>query len=130
MSEKVEEKSIQKNIFGEPLEACCFDPKTGFFRDGFCHTNAQDRGSHTVCVRVDDVFLEYSKQVGNDLSTPRSEWGFPGLQSGDGWCLCAARWQEAFDAGKAPHVYLRRTHEKCLDHVSLSNLKSMALDLC
>lgn len=122
-------ESIQLNVFGEPLEACCRDPMTGFFRDGFCHTDARDAGIHTVCARVSVDFLQFSKAAGNDLSTPRPAFGFPGLVDGDGWCLCAGRWREAFEAGKAPGVYLRRTHQRTLEVVPLDWLKAHALDL-
>ena len=93
-----------KNVFGEPLESCSEDPLTGFFRDGCCNTADEDFGRHTVCTRVTREFLEFSRSCGNDLSTPREEFGFPGLLPGDQWCLCAARWQEALEAGAAPRV--------------------------
>lgn len=122
-------ESTQLNVFGEPLEVCCQDPMTGFFRDRFCHTDDRDAGVHTVCARVTVDFLQFSKAAGNDLSTPRPEFGFPGLVDGDGWCLCAGRWREAYDAGKAPGVYLRRTHQRTLEVVPLEWLKAHALDL-
>ncbi len=118
-----------RNVFGEPLEDCGHDPVTGFFRDGCCNTEARDFGVHTVCARVTAEFLEFSKSRGNDLSTPVPEFGFPGLKPGDSWCLCAARWQEAFEAGMAPPVRLTATHERTLDVVELANLKRHALDL-
>lgn len=102
------------NIFGEPLQLCCDDPKTGYFRDGYCRTDASDYGSHTVCAIMTEEFLIFSKARGNDLSTPRPEYDFPGLKPGDKWCLCALRWQEAFEAGYAPLVFLEATHEKAL----------------
>jgi len=117
------------NVFGEPLETCGEDPVTGFFRDGCCNTSAQDLGSHTVCVELTQAFLEYSRSRGNDLMTPVPAYGFPGLKAGQRWCLCAARWLEAHKAGKAPRVYLRRTHRKALDTVPMEILRSFALDL-
>lgn len=119
----------QRNVLGGELQACCFAPRTGFYRDGFCHTGPQDYGSHTVCVQVTAEFLAFSKARGNDLSTPHPEYGFPGLQPGDRWCLCAARWQEAWEAGQAPRVLLGACHERALDAVSLAALKAHALDL-
>ncbi len=117
------------NVFNEPLEVCGKDPVTGFFRDGCCNTNDQDRGSHTVCAVVTEEFLEYSREQGNDLVTPRPEFGFPGLKSGDRWCLCASRWSEAERHGAAPKVYLRATHQRALERVPLEKLKPHALDL-
>jgi uncharacterized protein len=117
------------NVFGEALESCSDRPMTGFFRDGCCNTSEQDVGSHTVCVEVTQAFLEFSRFRGNDLSTARPEFGFPGLQPGDRWCLCAARWLEAQQNGMAPRVVLRSTHERALDIVPLSLLKEFAVDL-
>jgi hypothetical protein len=117
------------NVMGGPLQLCCSDPETGFFRDGFCNTVQEDRGSHTVCVEITTEFLEFSKSRGNDLSAPIPEYGFPGLKEGDRWCLCASRWQEALDAGKAPMIKLASSHYKALEHVSLDDLKKYALDL-
>lgn len=117
------------NVFGEPLETCGEDPVTGFFRDGCCNTNAQDRGSHTVCVELTTEFLEFSRSRGNDLMTPVPAYGFPGLKAGQRWCLCATRWLEAQREGKAPRVYLRRTHQKALDTVPMETLRAFALDL-
>ena len=117
------------NVFVEPIEACSENPLTGFFRDGCCNTDAQDAGSHTVCVRVTAEFLEFSKSRGNDLSTARPEFDFPGLKPGDRWCLCAARWLEAYTAGAAPRVLLRATHQRALEIVPLALLKAYALDL-
>lgn len=119
----------QKNVFGEDIAPCCFDPVTGYFRDGHCHTDATDRGLHTVCARMTKEFLAFSQSVGNDLSTPRPEFGFPGLKPGDDWCLCANRWLQAHNEGRAPRIYLRRTHERTLQVVPLSVLKPYALDL-
>jgi uncharacterized protein len=117
------------NVFGEPLASCSIDPVTGFFRDGCCSTNDEDRGRHVVCAEVTAAFLEFSKRAGNDLSTPRPEVGFPGLKPGDRWCLCADRWQQALEAGAAPRVVLGATHRLALEHVDLADLKRHALDL-
>ncbi len=116
------------NVFDEPLEPCSEDPLTGFFRDGCCNTEAADIGSHTVCTRVTAEFLKFSLEVGNDLTTPRAEFGFPGLRPGDQWCLCAARWQEALQAGAAPQVVLKATHAAALKVVKLADLKRHAID--
>jgi len=117
------------NVFGEALEMCCEDPVTGFYRDGKCNTNKQDVGSHTVCIKVTQEFLEYSKSKGNDLSTPIPEYGFEGLKEGHSWCLCAMRWLEAEQANMAPRVHLKRTHIKALEIVPIALLKHYALDL-
>ncbi len=117
------------NVFGEPLEDCSMDPVTGFFRDGCCNTGPEDLGSHTVCVVMTAEFLAFSRARGNDLSTPRPEFGFPGLRPGDGWCLCAARWQEALEAGSAPRVRLKATHRAALDICDLADLKRHSVDL-
>ncbi|MDD7970332.1 DUF2237 family protein [Roseinatronobacter alkalisoli] len=116
------------NVLGGTLENCSHDPMTGFFRNGSCDTCAQDQGSHTVCVRMTAEFLAYSKYLGNDLSTPRPEYGFPGLQPGDYWCLCAARFLQAHDENVAPLVRLRSTHQRALDIVPLAILKHYARD--
>ena len=100
----------QLNVFGAPLEVCCKKPMTGFYRDGYCNTGPMDTGTHTVCAHMTEEFLAFSARAGNDLSTPRPEYDFPGLQPGDGWCLCARRWQEAEMAGCAPNVWLRKKH--------------------
>lgn len=117
------------NVFGETLEECGRDPMTGFFRDGCCNTSAQDAGAHTVCARVTTAFLTFSSQRGNDLVTPRPAFGFPGLKDGDHWCLCVRRWAEAHEAGAAPRVYLRRTHQRALDVVPMEVLLTYALDV-
>jgi uncharacterized protein (DUF2237 family) len=117
------------NVFGEKLQSCSEDPITGFYRDGCCNTSDQDLGSHTVCVEVSEAFLEYSRFRGNDLSTPMPEHGFPGLQAGDRWCLCAARWLEAMQQEMAPRLFLQRTHLKALDIVPLDLLRKFAADL-
>ena len=119
----------QKNVFGEPIAECCTKPMTGFYRTGACETGPEDFGVHTVCTQVDAEFLQFSQQAGNDLSTPVPEFGFPGLQPGDRWCLCAPRWQEAFKAGQAPRVVLRATHEGALAHCALADLKRFAVDI-
>ena len=116
-----------KNVLGGPLESCCMTPLTGFLRDGFCHTGPQDHGSHTVCAQMTAKFLKFSRANGNDLSTPHPEFGFPGLKAGDRWCLCVARWEEAFLAGVAPPVILKATHERALDVVELKELQAHAL---
>ncbi len=118
-----------RNVLGEPLELCSEDPVTGFYRDGCCNTGPEDLGAHVVCAIVTDEFLAFSKSRGNDLSTPRPEFRFPGLKPGDRWCLCAARWQEAHEAGQAPRVALRSTHERALEICALADLKALALDL-
>lgn len=119
----------QKNVFGEEIESCCESPITGFFRDGFCHTDDRDEGVHTICVSMTEDFLEFSKSKGNDLSTPRPEFNFPGLKEGDGWCLCAERWVEAYEVSMAPKLYIKRTNLRTLDIVPLEILKKFAIDL-
>ena len=120
---------MQLNVLGGELESCCFAPITGFYRDGYCHTSIEDTGSHTVCVRMSTSFLLFSSKVGNDLSTPRPEYEFPGLIEGDQWCLCAARWKEAYDAGVAPSVVLSSTHQRALEIIPLELLMEYAIDL-
>ena len=117
------------NVLGEQLQPCSEEPMTGFFRDGCCNTSPEDLGRHVVCCRVTADFLEFSRSRGNDLSTPMPEFGFPGLKPGDQWCLCAARWQEALEAGKAPRVVLQATHAASLKVVKLADLKKYAIDL-
>lgn len=119
----------QRNVFGEALVPCSFDPMTGFYRTGCCETGPQDHGSHTVCAEVTAEFLAFSKARGNDLSTPRPEYGFAGLKPGDRWCLCAARWAEAFEAGAAPRVVLAATHQRALDVCGFDDLKAHANDV-
>ena len=118
-----------RNVLGEPVEICSLNPMTGFFRDGCCNTSPEDVGSHTVCAVMTAEFLEFSKSRGNDLSTPAPEFGFPGLKPGDRWCLCAARWWEALEEGKAPRVVLRATHEGALTYCKLADLKRLAAHL-
>jgi uncharacterized protein (DUF2237 family) len=115
---------MNKNVFGEPLQPCCNNPITGFYRDGYCRTDQYDRGSHTVCVIITQEFLEFSKSRGNDLSTPRPEYDFTGLVPGDKWCLVALRWQEAMEAGKAPKLELNATNEIALEFLGLADLIS------
>lgn len=110
------------NVLGEPLQACSFDPLTGYFRDGCCNTDDNDHGTHVVCARMTAAFLNFSAERGNDLITPKPEWRFPGLKPGDRWCLCATRWREALGAGMAPPVVLAATHRKVLEYVSLEDL--------
>ena len=112
------------NVLGTPLKQCCTSPLTGFERDGFCHTGPHDRGRHVVCAVMTEAFLSYTKAQGNDLSTPRPEYRFPGLKPGDRWCLCALRWAEAERAGVAPSVDLEATHQSALKVVSLEALKA------
>jgi len=120
---------VQRNVLGGPLGSCSDKPLTGFFRDGCCNTGEEDVGSHTVCVVLTAEFLAFSKARGNDLSTPRPEFDFPGLNPGDRWCLCAARWREALQAGQAPRVVLNATNEAVLLIASLDDLKRHAIDL-
>jgi uncharacterized protein len=114
------------NVLGGSLEPCSVDPVTGFYRDGSCRTGGQDVGVHAVCAVMTEEFLEFSVSAGNDLSTPRPEWGFPGLRPGDRWCVCAPRWQEALDAGVAPPVVLEATHALALEFSSLDDLRAHA----
>ena len=113
-----------RNVLGTELQDCSHDPMTGFYRDGCCRTGRGDQGVHVVCARVTAEFLEFSKAAGNDLSTPRPEYRFPGLQPGDQWCLCAARWSEAHRAGVAPPVVLEATHASALEFADLSDLRA------
>ncbi|NJC27983.1 DUF2237 family protein [Neolewinella antarctica] len=113
---------MANNVLGTPLIGCCTDPMTGFYRDGFCHTGPTDTGRHVVCAIMTKEFLTFTKRVGNDLSTPRPEYQFPGLNPGDGWCLCAVRWKEAYEAGFAPKVKLEATHENALQYVDFEAL--------
>ena len=117
------------NVFDEPLTACGDDPLTGFFRDSKCNTCQEDVGSHTVCIKATNEFLEYSRFKGNDLSTPIPEFGFEGLKAGDSWCLCAARWLEAYEEDMAPKVFLMKTHKRALEIVPFELLKKFAVDM-
>ncbi|MEL6636273.1 MAG: DUF2237 domain-containing protein [Bacteroidota bacterium] len=112
------------NVLGKPLQACCLEPRTGWYRDGYCNTDARDLGVHVVCAVMTDAFLQHTSQCGNDLSTPRPEYGFPGLVAGDKWCLCVSRWKEAMQAGVAPPVVLESCHAKALETVSLEELRA------
>ena len=116
-----------KNVLGTDLQLCCINPKTGYYRDGYCRTGGQDFGVHVVCAQMTAEFLPFTKQQGNDLSTPIPAYDFPGLKPGDRWCLCASRWQEAKEAGVAPPVILDATHIRALEVVSLDELKQYAL---
>ena len=116
------------NVYGKEIETCCDNPITGFFRNGLCDTCKEDLGVHTVCILATEDFLNFSKMVGNDLSTPNPEYDFPGVKPGDRWCLCALRWQEAYDQGKAPPVFLESTHEKTLKLVDFHLLQKFAIN--
>ena len=117
-----------KNVLGSPLATCGLEPRTGFFRDGCCRTGPDDQGLHLVCAQVTEEFLEFSRDAGNDLITPVPEWGFPGLEPGDRWCLCVTRWKEALEAGVAPPVVLAATHVSALEFVDLDDLLDHAVD--
>ena len=119
---------MARNVLGTDLQDCSLDPVTGFYRNGCCDTGAEDVGVHTVCAVMTDQFLEFSASVGNDLSTPRPEFGFAGLKAGDRWCLCASRWVEALDAGAAPQVVLEATHARTLEWADLSALQAHAVE--
>ena len=123
------QKNNAKNVLGEPLEVCCENPLTGFYRNGRCDTGPEDHGVHTVCVRATSEFLRYSASMGNDLITPIPEFGFPGLTDGDRWCLCLSRWKQAYDAKVAPQIYLASTHEASLDLLPLDVLIEFAVDV-
>lgn len=118
----------QINVLGGELESCSLDPMTGYYRTGCCETRGDDPGVHVVCAVMTDEFLTFSRQVGNDLSTPMPHYGFPGLRAGDQWCLCASRWQEAFEAGMAPRVRLAATHVSALEFSRLEDLRAHAVD--
>ncbi len=115
------------NVLGTKLEACCFEPRTGWYRDGFCNTDARDHGVHVVCAVMTEEFLQHTSQCGNDLVTPRPEYGFPGLKPGDKWCLCVSRWKEAMLVGVAPPVVLESCHAKTLETVTLEELQAYEL---
>lgn len=117
-----------KNVLGGALIACSISPMTGFYRDGCCKTSNEDRGTHTVCAQITDEFLSFTKSKGNDLSTPIPAYSFPGLKAGDFWCLCAIRWKEALEAGKAPRIRLEATHEKTLEFIGIEELKKYAIE--
>ena len=119
---------LSTNVYGKELEICCDNPKTGFFRNGMCDTCKEDIGIHTVCILATEDFLVFSGAVGNDLSTPRPEFNFPGLKPGNRWCLCAKRWKEAYEQGKAPPVFLESTHEATLKRVDFNILQQYAVN--
>ena len=123
-----EPSNYQKNVLGSKLEICSLQPMTGFYRNGCCETDENDMGLHTVCAEMTNEFLEFSKSVGNDLSTPRPEFDFRGLVQGDFWCLCASRWQQAFESGKAPKVKLSSTNIATLNICNLDDLKKHAIN--
>ena len=123
------EGQAELNVLGEPLQPCSHDPLTGYFRSGYCAAGQEGAAVHLVCIAATEEFLAYSKSVGNDLSTPRPDFNFPGLVAGNRWCLVAARWAQAHNAGKAPRVFLRSTNQRVLDLVPLEFLKPYALDL-
>jgi uncharacterized protein (DUF2237 family) len=117
---------MPSNVLGQTLQACCYAPMTGFYRDGFCRTGPDDKGLHTVCIVATAEFLAFSREQGNDLSTPMPEYNFPGLKPGDQWCLCVTRWVDALEAGKAPSVVLEATHIHALEFIELEDLRSHA----
>ena len=119
--------SSPSNVLGDPISCCCRTPVTGFYRDGYCRTGSDDRGMHTVCAVMTAEFLRFSQAQGNDLSTPRPELDFPGLDEGEHWCLCVTRWKDALDAGCAPQVVLEATHISALEWVSLEELQAHAV---
>ena len=129
MKESIMFMNKQKNVLGEELEECSKSPLTGWFRDGCCNTDENDKGLHTVCVQVNDEFLEWCKKAGNDLITPHPNYGFPGLKDGDKWCVCASWFARAVEAGKGCPIYLKATHEKTLELVKIEKLKEFAVDL-
>lgn len=118
----------EKNVLGTTLQSCCTDPMTGYFRDGMCRTRADDYGTHIVCAVMTKEFLTYTRSRGNDLSTPKPQWDFPGLQPGDKWCLCILRWLEAEKAGVAPKINLAATDEKALEYTSIELLQKYAIE--
>jgi uncharacterized protein (DUF2237 family) len=119
--------SKKKNVLGKPLESCCSAPKTGYFRDGYCRTDQSDRGRHVVCAEMSVEFLKFTKNKGNDLSTPRPELNFPGLKSGDRWCLCAIRWKEAWELNVAPRVVLEACEDSALEIIPLEALRQHSI---
>ncbi|MBL8747886.1 MAG: DUF2237 domain-containing protein [Planctomycetes bacterium] len=127
MAETTPTTPAARNVLGTELKPCSTKPLTGFFRDGCCNTSDEDLGAHTVCAAMTAEFLAFSKEAGNDLSTPRPEFGFSGLKPGDRWCLCASRWAQALEEGRAPRVVLESTHERTLEFVDLADLKRHAI---
>lgn len=126
---RIDSKIIKKNVLGQELEACCYAPKTGYFRDGYCRTDASDHGRHIICAQMTIEFLAFTKKMGNDLSTPRPEFDFPGLMPGDRWCLCAMRWKEALEQNIAPPVVLEACEETALKIVPIEILKEYAVKM-
>mgnify|MGYP001175707866 FL=1 len=120
---------FNKNVYGEAIEVCCEETMTGYLRNGLCETSDDDVGSHTVCAKVTKEFLDYSKNKGNDLITPRPEFNFPGLKEGDKWCVCAGRWLEALNDGVAPPILIKSTNAKALEIISIELLRKYAIDL-
>jgi uncharacterized protein len=120
--------AMPKNVLGTELQPCSTDPMTGFYRDGCCRTGPDDYGLHLVCTEVTDEFLAFSKERGNDLSTPNPMYNFPGLKSGDRWCLCVERWKEALEAGMAPMIVLESTHISALEYVDLEDLQAYSVE--
>ena len=123
---EIEDRSVKLNVLGQPIDECSCEPMTGWLRDGSCNTDDLDFGHQVVCCVVDEEFLAFSKEAGNDLSTPHPDMGFPGLKPGDHWCLCALRWKEAFEQGKAPKVVLESTHRSALTVLTLEELKQFS----
>jgi len=119
---------MAKNVLGSNLEICCEDPVTGFYRNGKCDTSSEDQGMHTVCVEITNDFLTFSKATGNDLTTPHKLSGFKGLKEGDRWCICLSRWVEAYEAGKAPKIYLKSTHISTIEFIESKVLNEFAID--
>ncbi|MFT6107082.1 MAG: hypothetical protein ACJA0S_001255 [Rickettsiales bacterium] len=115
------------NILGTKLQSCCFEPKTGFYRDGFCNTDQNDHGRHIICAIMSDEFLQFSKKMGNDLTRAVPKYGFPGLKAGDKWCLCILRWREALENGIAPKIILESCHKNCLEYVSIEELEKHSI---
>jgi uncharacterized protein len=125
----MDDEILQKNVLGEALEPCSNNPLTGWLRDGCCNTDDNDHGTHTVCAKVTDKFLEWSKKAGNDLITPHPEFNFPGLKEGDNWCVCAGTFAKSIDEGTACKIYLKKTNYKTLEIIPLEKLKKHAIDL-
>ena len=125
----IDKEELQKNVLGENLEPCSNNPLTGWLRDGCCNTDEHDHGKHTVCAKVTNKFLEWSRDAGNDLITPHPEFNFPGLKDGDSWCVCAATYAQSIEAGTACKIFLKKTNYKTLEIVPLEKLKQYAIDL-
>ncbi len=127
ISKNTNSMDTAKNVLGTELKSCCTDPMTGYYRDGVCNTGPTDNGRHVVCAEMTQEFLDFTKAQGNDLCTPFPQYNFPGLKAGDRWCLCAVRWKEAYEAGKAPKVILESTHIKALDYVNMDALRELEI---